>query len=371
MDFAKLTEYLNRLPGEGVPGCEMVVWKDHREIYRHVAGEAKGGETYWLYSATKVLTMTVTMQLVEKGLLRLTDPVADYLPAYKRLTVQDGDTARPAKTVMTLEHLMAMQGGLDYDLKAPAIQRKISERGGDAGTVEMANCFAEKPLHFDPGQGFRYSLCHDAVGAIVEVVTGKPLSVVARENVLEPLGIRNLAFHPDAGQLSRLAPQYAVDAEGKTVPIPNRRDSLASMPRYDSGGGGLMGDADSYILLADALANRGIGKNGERILTQASIDDMRTNRQKGPSWMDWLKVKHKAGYGYGLGVRTLMDASSSRSPVGEFGWDGAAGAWAMMDADNHIAAFYVQHVLNMNRAYYEFHPAIRDLLYAGLILFSI
>ncbi len=366
MDFSKLTDYLNHLLQEGVPGLEMIVWKDHREIYRHTAGEAKGRETYWLYSATKVLTMTVTMQLIEQGKLRLSDPVADYLPAYAHLTVQDGDTVRPAKTVLTLEHLMAMQGGLDYDITAPAIQRKIRERGGDAGTVETVSCFAEKPLHFDPGQGFRYSLCHDVVGAILEVVTGKPLSALARENVLEPLGIKDLSFHPDEAQLARLAPQYTVDESGKTVPVPNRRDSLASMPHYDSGGGGLMGDADSYILLADALANGGVGKNGARILTQASIDEMRRNRQTGPAWTDWMKVKHKRGYGYGLGVRTLMDTATSRSPYGEFGWDGAAGAWAMMDPDNRLAAFYVQHVLNMNRAYYEFHPAIRDLLYEGL-----
>ena len=366
MDFGRLTEYLDHLPGEGVPGCEMVVWKDHREIYRHTSGEAKGGETYWLYSATKVLTMTVTMQLVQKGLLRLSAPVSEYLPAYALLTVQEGDAVRPAKTALTLEHLMAMQGGLDYDINTPAIRRKIKESGGEAGTIDMVNCFTEKPLHFDPGQGFRYSLCHDVVGAIVEVVTGKPLSALAKENVLEPLGIQNLTFHPNAEQLFRLGPQYAVDENGKTVPVPNRRDSLASLPHYDSGGGGLMGDADSYILLADALANGGVGKNGVRILSQASIDDMRRNRQSGPAWTDWLKVKHKRGYGYGLGVRTLVDASTSRSPIGEFGWDGAAGAWAMMDPDNHLAAFYVQHVLNMNRAYYEFHPAIRDLLYEGL-----
>ncbi len=366
MDFQKLTKYLNRLPDEGVPGCEMTVWQDHREIYRHRVGEAKGGETYWLYSATKVLTMTVTMQLIEKGLLHLSDPVADYLPAYAHLTVQDGDTVRPAKTVMTLEHLMAMQGGLDYDTTAPAIQRKMRERGGDAATVEMASCFAEKPLHFDPGQGFRYSLCHDVVGAIVEVATGKPLSVLARENVLEPLGIRNLTFHPSSEQLSRLAPQYTVNEAGKTVPVPNRRDGLPSMPRYDSGGGGLMGDVDSYIVLADALANDGVGANGARILSRASIDDMRRDRQTGEALTGWRKVLHKKGYGYGLGVRTLTDPASSRSPIGEFGWDGAAGAWVMMDADNRLAAFYVQHVLNMNRAYYEFHPAIRDLIYEGL-----
>lgn len=366
MNFEKLTKYLDSLPGQGVPGCDLCVWMAHQPVYRHQAGEAKGGETYWLYSATKVLTMTVTMRLIEQGVLRLSDVAGDYLPAFKNLTVQEGDTLRPARTALTLERLMAMQGGLDYDYTAPAIQRVLRETGGDATTLQMVAAYAEKPLHFDPGQGFRYSLCHDVVGAMLEAATGKPLHVLAQELVLTPLGIRDLTFHPSAGQLARLAPQYTVDAAGSTVPIPNRRDSVTDMPRYDSGGGGLLGDIESYMLLADALANGGIGKNGAQILSRASIDDMRRDRQTGPSKPDWLKVKHKRGYGYGLGVRTLIDPATSRSPVGEFGWDGAAGAWVMMDPDNRVAAVYAQHVTNMLRAYYEFHPAIRDLIYEGL-----
>lgn len=366
MRFDQLTKYLDALPREGVPGCDLCVWVDHTPVYRHQAGEVKGGETYWLYSATKVLTMTVTMQLIEQGALRLSDEAGDYLPAFRHLTVQDGDTLRPARTALTLERLMAMQGGLDYDYSAPAIQRVLKETGGDATTLQMAAAYAEKPLHFDPGLGFRYSLCHDVVGAVMEAATGKPLHVLAEELVLRPLGIRNLSFHPSAGQLARLAPQYTVDPGGRTVAIPNRRDSVTDMPRYDSGGGGLLGDVDSYMLLADALACGGVGRNGARILTQASIDDMRRDRQTGPSRPDWLKVRHKRGYGYGLGVRTLIDPASSRSPVGEFGWDGAAGAWVLMDTENRVAAFYAQHVTNMLRAYYEFHPAIRDLIYEGL-----
>ncbi|MBQ9196578.1 MAG: hypothetical protein IJ157_04975 [Clostridia bacterium] len=78
------------------------------------------------------------------------------------------------------------------------------------------------------------------------------------------------------------------------------------MVNYDSGG--------SYILLSDALAN------GARILTRVSIDDIRVNRQHGPSMENLKRVKHKRSYGYGLGERTLMKLETSRSPVGEFGW---------------------------------------------------
>ncbi len=366
MRFEKLTNYLEQLREEKVPDCDLAVWVDHAPVYRHWTGCLKGNETYWLHSATKVLTMTVAMQLMEQGKLRLEDPVARYLPAFAHVTVQDGDRVRPAKTVMTVQHLMAMQGGLDYDFEAPAIQRLLRDSHGDADTVQMAQCYAVKPLHFDPGLGFRYSLCHDVLGAVMEVAAGKPLSRLAQEQVLDPLGIGDLTFHPTGDQRARLAPYYGLDENKNLVSLPQGLNAVCSMPRYESGGGGLMGSVDSYILLADALANDGVGKNGARILSRASIDALRTNRQTGPAAEDFKKVRHKVGYGYGLGVRTLIDPASSRSPVGEFGWDGAAGAWVMMDEDHHIAAFYAQHVLDYARTYYEFHPAIRDLIYEGL-----
>ncbi len=367
MNFKPLTEYLDHLSAEGVPGCDLIVRVGYDTVYRHQSGKSapgvptRGDEMYWLYSATKVITMTVAMGLIERGVLRLTDPVADYLPAYARLKVRDGDTVRPARTVMTFEHLLAMQGGLDYDLEAPGILEGMKDP--DATTVDMVQRFPEKPLHFDPGLGFKYSLCHDVAAAVMEAATGKRLSELAREMVFEPLGIRDLTFHPTAEQRRRLAAQYGFGPDGLIRPVPNRIDALFSMKNYESGGAGLMGDADSYILLAEALANGGVGASGNRILTEKSIDDMRTNRQTGKCMDDFRLITHKKGYGYGLGVRTLIDKASSRSPVGEFGWDGAAGAWVLADPEHRLSAFFAMHVLNWPKVYHVFHPTVRDLIY--------
>jgi CubicO group peptidase (beta-lactamase class C family) len=72
------------------------------------------------------------------------------------------------------------------------------------------------------------------------------------------------------------------------------------------------------------------------------------------------------GYGYGLGVRTLIDSACSKSPLGEFGWDGAAGAYALIDPINHISIFYAHEILGMMTAYSEIHPTIRDLVYEAV-----
>lgn len=369
MNFDSLTRYLNTLPERGVPGCDMTVWIDHKPVYRHFVGEGRPGqpidgtETYWLYSATKVFTMTAAMIAIEKGLMKLDDPVSKFLPEYAHLTVRDGDTLRPAQTVLTLEHLMSMQGGLDYDLGSPAIRTCLKQYGKEATTRQVAAALASQPLNFDPGTRMCYSLCHDVTAAVIEVAANQPFSEFIRENILQPLGIQTMTFHPTPEQLARLGACYQWDAKER----PQSRDPKINIyrlqsDRYESGGAGLLGDLDSYILLTDALANDGVGATGKRILTRASIDEMRRDRLTGASRTDFAAM-NKVGYSYALGVRTLVDNSQSRSPIGEFGWDGAAGAWTMVDVDRHIAAFYVQHVHACDRAFDEFHPAIRNLIY--------
>ena len=53
-------------------------------------------------------------------------------------------------------------------------------------------------------------------------------------------------------------------------------------------------------------------------------------------------------------------------PVGEFGWDGAAGGYAVVDPFNHVGIFYVEHILNFFEGYSVIHPRVRELVYKGL-----
>lgn len=372
MNFSALTEYLDNLSSKGIPGCDLMVYYNHEPVYRHFSGERdkgvamRGDETYWLYSASKVITMTACMQLIERGLIRLDDPVSKYLPAYANLTVKDGDEIRPARTVMKVEHLMAMQGGLNYDLTRPGVKACVKKYGAATTTVQIAEALAADPLDFDPGTHFRYSLCHDVAAAVVEVASGMTFGEYVQKNIFDPLGIKTLTFHPTEEQLGRLAARYTWNAkeqpiEHNRLPLPYRLAEL-----HESGGAGLLGDVESYALLVDALANDGVGRTGAKILSRESIDILRTDRLTGACREDWDRDFNRVGYSYALGVRTLIDTAHSRSPIGEFGWDGAAGAWAMIDVDNHIGVFYAQHVLGCGRAYHEFHPAMRDLIYEGL-----
>ena len=175
---AELDRYLDLLPSFGVPACDFVITHKSETVYRHTAGFADHAKTrpvtdrdiYQVYSVSKVTTCVCAMRLVEEGKIKLDDPVSKYLPAYANLTVRQKDgSVAPATNEMTIEHLFTMTGGLDYDLTAEPILRAAAKP--DASTVSVVSSFVESPLHFEPGTRYRYSLCHDVLAAVVEVVT--------------------------------------------------------------------------------------------------------------------------------------------------------------------------------------------------------
>ena len=373
MNFEALTRYLDRLPERGIPGGEMRVWVDHREVYSRTFGLNRGKpldgwERYWLYSASKVICMTAGVQLIERGVIGLDDPISTYLPAYARLTVNDRGVVRPAKTVMTVRHAMSMCCGLDYDMDTPAIRACLEKYGRAATTVQLAECFPDKPLLFDPGAHYQYSLGHDVMAAVIEVASGMTYGEFCQKNIFDLLGMLHMTFHPTEQDFAAIADAWRWDDEGQLEPVDPRAQRFLLSDRYESGGAGLMGTPESYILLADALANGGVGRSGARILKPESIDLMRTNQLSGPTLRSFVQkmVNGRLGYGYGLGVRTLINNERTPAPLGEFGWDGAAGSYFTISPERHVAAFYAQHVLNCNLGFNEIHPAVRDLVYAGI-----
>ncbi len=365
MDFTPLKTYLQGLRDEwGVPGCSMIVRVGGETVFDHYEN-AKDSDVYWIYSATKVFTAVLFCRFLEKGLVRMEDKVSDYLPEYASLTVaeKDGPT-RPAKTELTVGQLITMCGGLTYNIMDKAIHEEK-----DRTTRGIVRAIAKMPLMADPGETFNYSLCHDVLAAVLEVISGERFADMIRTQITEPLGMTGTVFHPDEALLARFAQQYIYDGENrKAKPIPCVNHFCFS-PAFDSGGAGLCSTRDDYILLADALANGGKGKDGYELLKPETIALMRENRlneQQKQGFDRCWGARHRS-YGYGLGVRTRIDhTDEGLSPLGEFGWDGAAGAYCMVDADNHISAFYAQHVLNMGPVYEVIHPTLRNLIYKCL-----
>jgi CubicO group peptidase (beta-lactamase class C family) len=372
MSKTKLVEYLNSLEERGIPGCDCVVYHNHKPVFRHMAGFSDPEKTrpitvdntYWLYSVSKLITCTAVMQLVDRAVISLDDPVYEYLPEYKNLKVKSGTDIKKAENTMTIRHLLTMQSGLNYNIYAPSIQEILKDTNGQATTRQIVGALANEPLDFEPGTHFQYSLSHDVLGAVIEVASGQQFGTYLDDNIFKPLGMKNTGFVLTEERKAKMAAQYAYNEEiNGPAPI-SFENGFTFSPKYESGGGGLISTVDDCILYLDAMCNGDLSSGGYRLLSMEAIDLMRTDQLQGESRRDF-RMFGKIGYSYGLGVRTLVDKvkSRARSPLGEFGWDGAAGSYAMIDVENHLAVFYAQHVLGCGYVYSEIHPKIRDLTY--------
>lgn len=379
MNKNRIREYLDSLLAEGLPSFDVIIRKDHEEVFRYLGGFADAAKTqpiqqdsrYLMFSMTKIQTMTAVMQLVEQGKLSLDDEVGKYLPAYKDVLVReerDGVIRLvPPKTPMTVRHLVTMQSGLDYDLHRPGVERVLAERGQQATTRELVDAMAQSPLCFHPGEHYLYSLSHDVAAAIVEVVSGMRFSEYLAANVWKPLHMNNTCFcKPMNDGVPGLAQQFVCD-EGdirRTHPMEMSCDYQLS-EAYESGGAGLMSCTEDYANLADALACGGIGADGARILRPETVALFSENLLGEVSLSEIRNNMGRHGYGYGIGMQTLVDPASigTKAPAGIFGWDGAAGSLAIMDPINRMSLVFTMHVRNCGYAYGVIHPTLRNLMY--------
>lgn len=378
MDFKHLSKLLDRLPDVGVPGCACVVRHRGETVFTHRAGvrdletnePIRPHDHFYLYSASKLATCTAVLQRLEAGDFLLTDPVGEYLPAFKEMTVRHTDPVgvvhfEKAKNPVTIQHLMTMTAGLDYNFQMPAIQAAIRESGGRAPTQAVAAAIAQTPLWFEPGTHWKYSLCHDVLAALVEAVSGERFSEYVRRHIFEPCGMTESAYHLTPELEASMVTQYRYDDTLKKAVPAGRNNEHILGPDYDSGGAGIISTLEDYSLFVDALCHWGKAATGEQILAPRTVDLMRANALDEVCLKDEYRV-HLAGYGYGLGVRTMINPAfgASLSTVGEFGWSGAAGAYILIDPEHELSVFYLQHMLNNLEPYT--HPRIRNTVYADL-----
>ena len=387
MNFENLKKCMDEhVAHENRPSVDVLVYRDHELLFRYFTGvmdaenggELHGDEQYFIYSMTKMITCCCALQLLEQGKYNLDDPISKWLPEYAKMKITtealntenaakiaSGQTAGEevdvqndgyAKTPITVKHLFTMTAGLDYALYCPEIQDAIKD--GKTTTRELVRAMADKTLGFEPGTRFRYSLCHDVLGALVEIWSGDSLGNYMRKNIFEPLGMKNTFFGlpNDMSKMPSLYTQYNGFTRNEFKCVYNLTDD------YESGGAGLTSTTEDYALFLDMVACGGMGKTGNRILKPETVKMWGTNQVSGAAADDFNEMR--PGYGYGLGVRVHMrpENSNTISPVGEFGWDGAAGAFAMVDPINNVSLTYFQHVLG-------FAPdqcAVRNALYKDL-----
>ncbi len=318
-----------------IVGTVVLVARDGQVVYRRAAGlgDREAGipmredAVFRFASVTKPIVSATVMALVEEGRIRLDDPVTAYLPDF-RPKLADG-TAPP----ITIAQLLSHTAGLSYGFFEPRDSSYHTQGVSDGLDLtpgltldQNMDRLGRTMLAYPPGQGWRYSLAIDVLGAVVEKASGQSLPQAVAQRVTVPLGLKDTGF--TAADPSRLGAAYA---DGKPQPTrmtdnelvpfagnavrfaPSRTLDAAAWP---SGGAGMAGTAADMLRFLEAIRQGGAPILKPETVGLMMRDHVGTPAQtQGPGW----------GFGYGWAV--LGDPAGTGTPqgAGTIQWGGAYG----------------------------------------------
>lgn len=306
-----------------------------------------------VYSMTKLITSTAIMQLHERALLKLDDPVDKHLPALAKRQVMIGGTAEapqlePAKRAITIKDLLTHAAGYIY----PGMFGKspidgIYEAAGVAKAQtldEFVERLAKVPLQHQPGERFSYGVNTDVLGAVVAKVSGLSLEQYVAEHITGPLKMADTAFDVPTSKRARLARVYSLNKAGVLEPLPADQLAMTSLDKTKMhwGGAGLFSTIGDYARFGQMMLNGG-ELDGVRVLGRKSIELMTTNA------LTQTPTPYRSGTdydGFGLGgaVRVDLARSARLGSVGQFGWTGAATTYFNIDpVEKTVALVFAQH----------------------------
>jgi CubicO group peptidase (beta-lactamase class C family) len=298
-----------------------------------------------IYSMTKPVTGVALMMLHEQGLWDFDDPVSKFVPELANLQVmvrhnEAGEMElEPLTRQPTMRELLNHSAGFGYGLSGnDPVNNMFRDRNVLAATDlnDMIARLADIPLLFQPGEEWYYSIAVDIQGYIVEKLSGQRFGEFLDEKIFSPLGMNDTAFYVQEADRARFADVYRWDREqNKLMRNEERPDrpSYFDATRLESGGGGLVSSTHDYARFLQMFINGG-ELDGARIITQQSIDMMRSNTLR-----DGLLLRGsesspgQAGQGFGVDFAVIFDPAAADSPQGEgtYYWSGAAGTWFWID----------------------------------------
>ena len=390
--LATVSELVDRYVAEGkLAGAQVQVAHRGEVALRHTVGRADvasdrplGDDAiYRIYSMTKPITSIALMQLYEQGRVLLEDPVSAYIPEFAEMQVFTGGTptapkVRPAQTAMTVKDVLTHASGLTYGF---FFQNNLDAmyREDGLGNFELPDYtleegmrrLATKPLAFDPGTAWNYSMSTDVCGRLVEVISGMGLDEYFAEHITGPLGMADTAFHVPADKKHRFTSNYALTPDEPLLIVDSFDASpYLSPPVFLSGGGGLVGTVDDYQRFVDMLLNGGeldgrriIGRKTLEYMTINHLPEGKTLNELGQSLFSEAVME---GMGFGLGFSTLVDPARNGavSSGGEFAWGGAASTAFWVDPAEEITCVFMTQL--MPSSSYPLRRELKATVYQAL-----
>jgi CubicO group peptidase (beta-lactamase class C family) len=379
----RITNWLRDDSTKGaIPGAVVMIVRNGKVAYFESVGtldpETKApmrkDAIFRIYSMSKPITSVAVMMLFEQGKIRLDEPIAKYIPAFKDMKVgveTKGEDGKPklelvaAQKPITIQDLLRHSSGITYGFFGDLLVKKAyldaSVYDGDYDNAEFAERIARLPLAFQPGTTWDYSNSTDILGRLVEVVSGKSLLQFEKENILDPLGMTDTSFYvADSAKQARIAEPFKEDRViGAGVTVNDPRITR----KWESGGGGMVSTVSDYARFLAMLTNGGT-LNGKRYLGPKTLAYMTSDHTAGVV-MPGPYYLPGPGYGFGLGFAVRKETGVATTPgsIGDYNWGGAAGTYFWVDPKENL---FVVYAMQSPKERIPYRQVLRDMVYSAI-----
>jgi len=323
---------------------------------------------------TKPITSAALMMLYEEALFNLTDPISQYIPAFKDVKVwkEDGDWDTPTRPI-TVQDLLRHTAGLSYGVfeSSNSPVDKLYDEADLFNTgitnAEMISRITSLPLMFHPGDKWHYSVATDVVGYLIEILSGKSLGDFMQERIFDPLQMADTTFQIDPSKLDRFCTLYGKteDSEFEVLDTPETSDFLPPV-MLQSGGTGLISTLPDFLKFALCILDK--GKSDDIRLLGTKTVEMMTSNHLPPLLMPiaFEGTEPMLGMGFGLGFGVLVDPSQSgvMGSAGDYSWGGYAEPYFWLDPQEDLIAIFMTQYLPSQ--FYPIRKEFRSVVYQAL-----
>ena len=357
-----------------IPGAAMLIERKGETVlkrawgYRNrAAGTPMTLDTIFrIHSMTKPLVSLAALMLAAEGRLHLSQPVADFIPAFAGVRVLvDGVQVAPVRPP-SVHDLLRHTAGLIYERNGGPVAPLYAAAGvgrPDVDNEGFAARLAGMPLAHQPGTVWEYGHATEVLGRVVEVAAGRSLGAVLRQRLIAPLGMVDTGFHvPDADDYERIAEPFA----GELLPGDRPFADPRREPLLEAGGSGLVSTLDDYARFCRMLLAGGMVADdillSETTLRWATADHI--GPETGIVLAPGSMVEPGFGFGLGFAVRRAFGAAPFPGSVGEIMWTGMADTMFWVDpAEDLFVVFLAQ----APRQRFRHRAMLKALVYDALV----
>ena len=364
------------LSGRDLVDVNCVGWAD-----KEAQTPLRADHIFRVFSNTKLITSCAALLLYDEGKLGLDDPIEKFIPQLgNRKVLRPGassiEDTEPAKSSITIRHLLSHSSGLSYGFFDPGtvIFNALNERGVHnplTTLAQMVDVLADLPLIYHPGTSWEYSLATDVTARLVEVISGQSFDAFIKARILDPLGMVDTGFVVPKKDQGRLVAYYAgADIMAPMKPGLTRTDNAPFPGAYLTPIARLNGGAGLVSTMPDMVALiRSLLPGGPTLLKPETIAQAMTNQLPDGQWIRFATLGEQPGKVHGLAGGLILKPGpfDHADAAGEFYWGGVAGTqWWISPKRNMAGVMMAQRQMAFTHPFsFEFKRLAYDAIRQG------